>query len=72
MAHIKYKVDGRGVVSASADTYVNGRLMRIGVQSATTQEEGKDDMGVWAQLTLELFNKKESVRNGASELEGVK
>lgn len=68
MAHIKYKVDGRGVVSATADTVVNGRLMRIGVQGATTQEDGKDDIGVWAQVTMELFNKKESVQNGASEL----
>ena len=68
MAHINYKVDGRGVLNVSADTFVAGRLMRIGVQGATTQEEGQKDLGAWAQLTMELFNVKESIQEGASEL----
>lgn len=67
MAHIKYKVDGKGVVSATADTYVKGRLVRIQARAATTEGDGDSDHGAWGQVTMDLFTKKEIAQNGASE-----
>lgn len=67
MAQIKYKVDTRGVLSASADVAVGNRLLRITSQAATTNEGEKDDFGLWGQVTLDLFNKAETARNGLGE-----
>lgn len=69
MAKIRYKVDAKGVLQASADLLVNGRLVKIAVQGATVPEGDKDDIGLWAQLTFDLFSEKESILNGASKEE---
>jgi len=68
MAKIHYKVDGKGVLQASADVALRGRLVKVAVQAATTPEEEKGDMGVWAQVTFDLFSAKETLQTAASKL----
>ena len=72
MAKIKYKIDSRGVLNATADVIVNGRLLRMSAQAATTNEGEKSDAGLWGQVTMDLFSKAETAKNGASEPKGVK
>lgn len=71
MAKIRYKVDAKGVLQASADMQLNGRLVKISVQGATVPDGDKNDVGVWAQVTMDLFSAKDSIRNGTSEQETV-
>lgn len=72
MAKIKYSMDAKGVLRAQADTFVNGRLVRIGVTGASVQGDTEKDAHAWGQLTFDLFSERDSIQNGASEPKGVK
>lgn len=70
MAKIKYKVDGKGVLTVQADVQVGQSLQRIFVQGAAVDNQKDPNHKAWAQLTWDLFGEKERVQNGASKPKG--
>lgn len=69
MAKIRYKVDAKGVLSATADVNVMGRSHRVTAKAAATDHDKEADFMGWAHVTLELFDKKRNLQIGASKQE---
>lgn len=69
MAKIKYSVDAKGVLRASADVHAFGRMHRVTASGASLDRKGGEPYAAWAQITLDLFEQKEMVQNGASKPE---